>query len=279
MRLNNWSFFFWIIKILFLFIVMIVTLYPIFALLLTSFKLPRDFYGEQIFPTVLTLSNYREALIGEINAVFNFKNSFIIASCNTLLTLILSIPAAYGLVRYKGKINSDLLSLWFLLQRMILPAALLIPLFILFRRLHLIDNYASVIISYLIFNIPFAIWLLLGFFKDFPMEILDQTMIDGCSEVKGLIYVVLPLIMPGIVVTALFSFVLAWNDLLLALAFTRSNTQTLMVLFTTLIQSTNRVTYGPAAACAVIGIMPALILGIFLQRYLVHGLTLGALKQ
>jgi len=118
----------------------------------------------------------------------------------------------------------------------------------------------------------------MGFFEDFPREIQEQALVDGCSELQSLWKIVIPLILPGIIVVALFCFVFSWNELMFVMTFSRTNTKTVMKLFESLLQSPTSIMFGPAAAAAVLGVVPAFILTLFFQRYLVRGLTLGGIK-
>ncbi|MBI3457474.1 MAG: carbohydrate ABC transporter permease [Candidatus Rokubacteria bacterium] len=252
-------------------------LLPTLWIVSTSFKTPGEYFA---FPPLWiprrpTWEHYR-LLFGEYGGMQYLRNSLIISGGNTLLVLGLSIPAAYALARYR--VGGRALAFWILSQRMLPPIALVIPLFLLYAKLRLLDTFPGLILAYTIFNIPLAVWLLIGFFQDFPRDIQDQAMVDGCSELGSVARVVLPVIAPGVTVVALLTFTLCWNDLLLALTLTRSSTRTIMVFFTSALYAPTDVQYGSASASIVLGVTPAFILTLCGQRYLVRGLSMGGVK-
>ena len=161
---------------------------------------------------------------------------------------------------------------------MLPPVAAIIPLFLLYVKFGLIDTYTGIILSHTIFNIPFAVWILIGFFADFPREIQDQAMVDGCSEFGTIWRIILPVIIPGVLVVTLFTFVFSWNEVMFSLTFGRTETRTITKLFQSLLQSPTGIFFGPAAASVILGVIPAYTLTLFFQRYLVRGLSLGSVK-
>ncbi len=252
-------------------------LLPALWIVSTSLKAPGEYFS---FPPVWvprrpTLEHYR-LLLGEYGGLQALRNSLVISGGNTLLVLALSIPAAYAIARYR--VGGPVLAFWILSQRMLPPIALVIPLFLLYAKLRLLDTFSGLILAYTIFNIPLAVWLLIGFFRDFPRDIQDQAMVDGCSELGSVARVVLPVIAPGVMVVALLTFTLCWNDLLLALTLTRSSTRTIMVFFTSALYAPTDVQYGSASASIVLGVVPAFVLALCGQRYLVRGLSMGGVK-
>jgi multiple sugar transport system permease protein len=253
------------------------SLMPIFWVVSTSFKLPRDFYSSPpvLIPTAPTIKHYTSIFV-DYKAMDYYKNTFIIAFGNMFLILAVAVPAAYAVARYR--VGGGILSFWILSQRMVPPVTLLIPLFLLFATYRLMDTFPGLILSYSALNLPLAIWMLIGFFEDFPQELQDQAMVDGCSEVQAIFRVVLPIIAPGIVVVALFIFVFSWNQLMFPLILSRVNTKPIMLLFVNMLRSPMGLMFGESCACVVLGIIPALILALFFQRYLVKGLSMGAFK-
>ncbi len=253
------------------------SLLPTLWILSTSLKTSGEYFTFPPiwFPRRPTLEHYR-LLFGEYEGLQYLRNSLIISGGNTLLVLALSIPAAYALARYR--VGGRALAFWILSQRMLPPIALVIPLFLLYAKLSLLDTFPGLILAYTIFNIPLAVWLLIGFFQDFPRDIQDQAMVDGCSELGSVTRVILPVIAPGVMVVALLTFTLCWNDLLLALTLTRSSTRTIMVFFTSALYAPTDVQYGSASASIVLGVIPAFVLTLCGQRYLVRGLSMGGVK-
>jgi len=260
-----------------LFIGVFFALFPIVWTISTSFKTIKEYYT---FPPVWiphypTLNNYKYILFTWTSGLKYLLNSTIVASLNTILVLLISIPAAYGIARFR--IGYENLSFWILSQRMLPPIAVVIPYFLLFRRLGLIDTYLSLIIVYLPFNIGFAVWLLIGFFEDFPMDVEEAAMIDGCSRLGAILKVVLPIIAPGIVVCAIFCFIFCWNEFMFALILTRETAKTVTAQLAAF-QSPTKIMWGEMSALVVLAIIPVLILALSVQKYLVRGLALGAVK-
>ncbi|RLE12998.1 carbohydrate ABC transporter permease [Candidatus Aerophobetes bacterium] len=260
-----------------LFIGLFFALFPIAWTISTSFKTFKEYYT---FPPVWiphypTLNNYKYILFTWTSGLKYLLNSTVIASLNTVLVLLISIPAAYGIARFR--IGYENLSFWILSQRMLPPIAVVIPYFLLFKKLGLIDTYLSLIIVYLPFNIGFAVWLLIGFFEDFPRDVEEAAMIDGCSRLDAIVKVVIPIIAPGIVVCAIFCFIFCWNEFMFALILTRETAKTVTAQLAAF-QSPTKIMWGEMSALVVFAIIPVFILALLVQRYLVRGLALGAVK-
>lgn len=265
------------LRYIILIIFALVGIFPILWLMVTSFKLPREYFSSPPvwIPKVITIEHYK-VLLTTYGGLPFFRNSLIIASSNMFLVLLIAIPAAYAISKHK--VGGEKFSFWILSQRMLPPVAAVIPLFLLYSKFNLIDTHIGLILAYAIFNLPFCVWMLMGFFDEFPVEIQEQAMIDGCTEIQSLVKVVLPVIVPGVVVVALFCFVFSWNELMLALTLTTTNAKTITVLFASILQSPTSMFFGEAACAAIISLLPALILTFFFQRYIVRGLTLGSIK-
>jgi len=256
-------------------IALIIALFPIVWTLLTSFKTIGEYYTYPPIwiPRHPTLANYRYIIWTA--GLSYLKNSLIIASFNTLLVLAISIPAAYGIARFK--IGGSNLSFWILSQRMFPPIAVIIPLFLLFKWFRLIDTHIALIITYSTFNTAFAVWLLTGFFEEFPRDIEEAAMVDGCSRGSAIMRIVLPLTAPGIVVTAIFCFIFSWNEFMFALILTRETAKTVTVQLAGFASPT-QILWGEMSALVIIAIVPILVMALSVQRYLVRGLTFGAVK-
>src|SRR5207249_4739250 len=156
--------------------------------------------------------------------------------------------------------------------------ALIIPVYIMFKLLGLTNSYLGLVMLYTVVYIPFAVWLLVGFLRDFPIEIEEAAMIDGCSRLGSLVRVVVPIIAPGMAVVALFAFIATWNEFLFAVVLTGIETKTMMVLVTSFTSGGTDMFYGEASASVVLGVLPAFAVAFMLQRYLVKGLALGGTK-
>jgi len=253
-------------------------LFPIVWTFSMSFKTVGEYYS---FPPVWiprepTLENYRYMLFTWTSGLKYLINSTIVASLNTILILLISIPAAYAIARFK--IGQKNLSFWILSQRMLPPIAVVIPYFLLLRKLHLIDTYLGLVIVYLPFNVGFAVWLLIGFIQDFPQDIEDAALVDGCSRLLSLIRVVLPVIAPGVAVCAIFCFIFCWNEFMFALILTRESAKTVTAQLAAF-QSPTKIMWGEISALVVLAIIPVFILALSVQKYLVRGLAMGAVKE
>ena len=162
--------------------------------------------------------------------------------------------------------------------RMLPAIALIIPLYIMYKTLGLTNSYFGLVTVYTVVYIPFAVWLLVGFLRDFPLEIEEAALIDGCSRLRALVAVVVPIIAPGLAVVALFAFIATWNEFLFAVVLTGIETKTMMVLVTSFTSGGTDMFYGEASASVVLGVLPAFAVAFLLQRYLVKGLALGGTK-
>lgn len=256
-------------------IALFLALFPIAWALSTSFKTIAEYYTYPPIwiPRMPTLDNYKYIIYTA--GLGYLKNSIIISSLNTLLVLAISIPAAYGIARFR--IGRGNLSFWILSQRMFPPIAVIIPLFLLLKKFGLIDTYPGLVIVYCTFNIAFSVWLLTGFFEEFPRDIEEAAMVDGCSRGAALVRIVIPLVTPGIVVTGMFCFIFAWNEFMFALILTREAAKTVTVQLSAF-QAPTKILWGEMSALIIIAIIPILIMTMAVQKYLVRGLTLGAVK-
>ena len=210
------------------------------------------------------------------NGARYFTNSLVISTLSMLAALLVSVPTAYSIARWR--FGGGFLSLLLLVLRMLPAIALIIPLYIMYKQLGLTNSYFGLVIVYTVLYVPFAVWLLVGFLRDFPVEIEEAALIDGCSRLRALISVVVPIIAPGLAVVALFSFIATWNEFLFAIVLTGIETKTMMVLVTSFTSGGTDMFYGEASASVVLGVLPAFVVAFVLQRYLVKGLALGGTK-
>ena len=264
---------------LFLALGILVSVFPFYWIVTTSFKFPRDHFSKPpvFLPTDYTLAHYDELFSPTaVNALPFLKNSFAIATLNMVFVVAISVPAAYALSRYRLGGNATRFAI--LTGRMLPPVIVIIPLFLIYRTLHLNNTYIGLVLAYTIFNGPLAVWLLMAFFEDFPTEIIDASLVDGSTEFQALLRVVVPLMAPSVVVVALFCFLTGWNDLIFVLTLGGRETHTLNMLMVNLLNAPSNESFGPAAAAVVLGILPPFALTLFLQRDLVAGLSLGGVK-
>jgi multiple sugar transport system permease protein len=255
----------------------VIWLFPVLLIILTSFKTRVDIVTDvPVFIFRPTLDNYK-AIFGDI---YHFevvvKNSFIIAGVSTLLTIILSLPAAYSLARYQDAASKNI-ALWILGLRMMPPIAAVIPWYIIATTVRLIDSYPLMIVVYMVFGIPFAVWLLRGFIQEIPAELDQAAKLDGYGYIDILRKIILPLAMPSIAVTAIFTFLFSWNEFLLALILTDVNALTVPVAISKM-QMAYSVLWGEMSAAGVVAALPMIVVVFALQRYVVRGLTFGAVK-
>ena len=257
-----------------------ITIVPFYWLVTTSFKRQIDYlaYPPVIIPPTWTLEGYR-VLFEQQDLGHFFANSVIITLTSTALAVFLGALAAYSLARarFPFKLNG-ILAFWMLLTRMYPAIATAIPYFLIMRDLRLLDTRPALILTYTAFNLPFVIWLLIGFFEELPAELERAAMIDGCNAWQRFWKIVLPISAPALVATAILSAILAWNEFLFAVMLTRVNAKTLPVVMSGFI--TDRGTqWDQMTALGVITVLPVLVFALVVQRYLVRGLTLGAVKE
>jgi multiple sugar transport system permease protein len=242
---------------------------PFFWIVTTSLKGNEDFFA---FPPVWIPA---EPSLAHYGARY-FANSLVISSLSMFAALVVSLPTAYAIARWR--FGGGLLSIFLLVLRMLPAIALIIPIYIMYKMLGLTNSYLGLVILYTVVYVPFAVWLLVGFLRDFPVEIEEAAMIDGCSRLRALVQVVVPIIAPGMAVVALFAFIATWNEFLFAVVLTGIETKTMMVLVTSFTTGGTDMFYGEASASVVLGVLPAFAVAFMLQRYLVKGLALGGTK-
>ncbi len=269
-----------LLNISILYIILIIfalwTLFPLYWLITASFKTRLQIFDNPTLFFTPTMDNYKEAFLLYGGLVKSFLNSLIIMSVSVVLSLILGIPAAYSLGRFDFKGRSNI-SFFILSLRMLPPVVAALPLYFLAAKLNMLDNYSTLIVLYTVFNFPFVIWMMKGFFADIPREIEEAAQIDGCSTLRVISFI-LPLAAPGIVATAIFSAILTWNEFIAALILTGRHTRTIPVELMTNITSAG-IKWGNLMAGGTVALLPILVLAIVIQKHLVRGLTLGAMKE
>jgi multiple sugar transport system permease protein len=204
------------------------------------------------------------------------RNSFVVSGMTTLLNLLIGGLAAFALVRYRLK-GKDFLSVWILSQRFLPVVAILLPMFLFYQRLNLIDSYISLIMANTAATLPFSIWLLRGFITDIPSDLYDAAEVDGCDEIGVVRHVVLPLARPAMGVTAAFCFLFSWNEFMIPLVLARGNTATVTMGFAAF-KMQFQYDWGAATAATVVTIIPLFILIALLQENIIRGLSMGAVK-
>ncbi len=223
-----------------------------------------------------TLEHFR-VIFTENNIATPLLNSTIIATLSTLAVLAVAAPASYALSRFRVPFGSQLSS-YFLSARMAPPVTVVLPLFLIFRNLDLIDTHLGLIAAYVTVNMPFAIWMIKGFFDEIPSELDEAALLDGCSRFHAFLRIVLPLAGPGIAATAIISFIFSWNEFLFALLLTNFHARTLPVAASALMTD-RMVLWGELCATSIIIYLPVMIFALLVRKYLVKGLTFGAVTQ
>ncbi|MDJ0959950.1 MAG: carbohydrate ABC transporter permease [Acidimicrobiia bacterium] len=260
-------------------------LLPIVWMIATSFKQPTDILARPpvIFFTP-TFENYRFAF-GEADFGRFIVNTVVVALGSTTIVVIVGSLAAYSFARFNPG-NGNFM--FFILTTRMMPAiAVIIPLFVIFRDLGKtsigdtlllgLDQPGALIVAHTVFNLPFAIWLMHSFFQDVPRSLEQAALVDGSSRIKAFFRVAIPLASPGIAVTAIFSFFFSWNEFLFANVLTRDAAKTITVAVSGF-QTQQGILWGPMAAAATVAVIPTLIFVLVLQRFIVRGLTMGAIK-
>lgn len=253
----------------------ILFLFPIYWIGVISVKTPEEIfaYPPVWFPSSLDVSNYLVLFRdGDAWSVFH---SLVTAGTSTLIAMVLGTFAAYSLARYKTGGNH--LSLWIISQRMVPQISIAFPVFLLFVSLKLIDTYAGLIILYTAFNLPYVIWMMRGYIQDVPIELEQSAMIDGLSPFQVILKVVFPMVRAGLFATAVFTFIFAWNDFLFALILTRSEVVTYPVQVTGYFGSQSTF-WGKIGAMSMLGMLPMFFVVATMQKFIVRGMSMGAVK-
>jgi ABC-type glycerol-3-phosphate transport system permease component len=254
----------------------IATLFPIFWIFTISIKTQKDAFAmPPVWVFTPVWKNYLRIwqTTGFTNA---FQNSIIVTLVGVVLSLLVGIPAAYALNRlpFKGK---KTLTIWLLISYMFPEFLFIIPMYVLYQKIGLYDTQIGLALVYQVFVLPYAIWLLRGFFADVPVDLEDAARIDGCTRLQTLRSIYLPLTAPGIAATAILSAIWIWNELTIALALTFDTAQTVTVAVAGF-RGYASIDWGGMTAASIVSIIPMFIFAAFAQRYIVEGLTLGAVK-
>ena len=258
---------------LLLFLVATFLLTPFLWMVLNAFKTPLQIIKlppELIFQP--TLRNF-ENVFGTQNFMRYIMNSVIIGAGCTLIGLLIGLPAAYSIARFR----QNRLAIGILMARMVPGITFLVPLFIVFRQLGLVDTYTSLILAHMLVGLPFIVWVMVPFFESIPRELTEAAVMDGASAIRAFVMVVLPLSGPGIVTAAILSFVFSWNNFMFSIVLASNKTRTVPVAIYNFI-SYAQIDWGGLMAAAVVITLPVLVLAIVTQRYVIRGLTAGAVK-
>jgi sorbitol/mannitol transport system permease protein len=255
-------------------IIAFIYFFPIFWLILTSFKYEVDVVNPAIFFNP-TLSHYGLIFSGKIFCFFS--NSILITATSTLIAMLLGVPASYALVMVKLKHKGDNLFFWFISTILLPPVCVVVPVFVVFNTLNILDSYWSLIFIYSAVNIPIVVWMMRSFFKDIPTELIDASRIDGASELVAFFRIVFPLSRHGLSATILLLIIFIWNEFFFALHLTYTRAATLPIHIATYMTQEG-LFWAKMSAISTLAILPPMLLGWINQKQLVRGLTMGAIK-
>lgn len=253
-------------------------LLPVVWVVTTSLKPDVEIFAipPTLFPQAPT-TEHLASVLGDQTVLQFFRNSLVAAGGATLIGLVLGIPAAFGFARFRYRLSGLLLGS-VLVTRMFPPVALALPFFLQFRQLGLIDTQLGLVIAYIPIVLPLIIWMLEGFFRELPEELLEAARLDGTGTIGTLVRIVLPISTPAVAVAALFGFLAAWNEFVIALSLTRTpGAQTMPVGIASYITQFQTL-WGDMTAAAVLYLVPVLLLTLLCQRGIISGLTAGATK-
>lgn len=270
MKTKPWQSICWYVLI----IVMIIPfVFPLFWIVSASFKTQAQIVSmPPVWIFTPTLENYEKVFIDQHFAKFLF-NSSVIAVGSTILSLIIGLPAAYTISRYK----QNRLGIFILLARLMPGISYLIPWFILFSKLRMVDTYTALIASHMLVGLPLIVWIMVNYFDGLPKELEEAAQVDGCTLQEAFLRVVLPLSGPGILTASTLSFLFSWNNFMFSLVLSADKTKPLPIAIYNFV-SYAEISWGSVMAAAVVIIAPAIVLTMIFQKYVIKGLTMGAVK-
>ncbi|GAA5123740.1 carbohydrate ABC transporter permease [Alloalcanivorax gelatiniphagus] len=273
-----------VVEVLLLTALAVAMLFPVLWMLETSIKENRDVYAvpAKFFSFDFTLDHFKDVFVapggGRSDLSGSFLNSVVVAGASTVLATLLGVPAAWAYSRFTLKAKKD--QLFFILStRFMPPVVVVIPIFLMYRELGLIDSRLGLILIYAAFNVPFTIWMMKGFVDEVPSEYEDAAMLDGYTRLQAFWRFTLPLLVPGIAATAVFALIFSWNEFVFAIFLTSSQeVRTAPPAIAGLIGGTT-VDWGLVAASAVVFAIPVLVFAFLVRKHLVAGVTLGAVRR
>jgi multiple sugar transport system permease protein len=258
----------------------VVSLFPVFWILETAFKQTQDIYAipAKLIGFTPTLDHLRDVFGANSPVAQGFKNSVIIAGSSTVIATVLGVPAAWAYSRFPIKAKKD--QLFFILStRFMPPVVVVIPIFLMFRDLRLLDTQLGLILVYAAFNLPFTIWMMKGFVDEIPREYEDAAMMDGYSRFEAFWRVTMPLLVPGIAATAVFALIFSWNEFVYSIfLITDPANRTAPSAIAGLIGGTT-INWGLVAASTLVFAIPVLVFAFLVRKHLVAGVTLGAVRR
>lgn len=268
------------VRYIFLIPALLFALAPVYWMLTISLKSEVDQFATPPpwFGFTPTLDHYYDAFVARSFGDY-LLTSAIVSVVSTICALVIGTLAAYALTRFEfpWRLNRHL-SLWILSTRMFPAIVTVVPLFLMMRDLRLLNTRASLIIVYTAFNLPFVVWMMRGFFADLPRDLEEAALVDGDSRLGALVRVVLPLVAPGLAATAVFCLIISWNEFLFALVLTQTDAAMTLPVGIAGRVTQYEIKWGVMSAAASVALVPILVFALALQKYLVRGLSLGAVK-
>jgi multiple sugar transport system permease protein len=266
-------------RIIVLVIVFLAILFPFYWLITNAFKVEQEYFSDPpvMFPSKITFQNFIDAVV-KYELLKGLRNSLLIASGTTVVTVLFGSMAAYALIngalprKLKGAFAG-----WFLVQKMYPAVVIAVPVFYIIRMLGLLDSVFSLIIMNVSFNVPLVILLMIGFYQEIPYEVEEQSMLDGCSLLQRYFYITTPMVKPGLVATGMLTFVYSWNEFLYAVILTVNRAKPLTVTIAGFITDKGLI-WGPMAAMGCVIVFPVLLIMWLMQKNFISGLSAGALK-
>jgi multiple sugar transport system permease protein len=254
-------------------LILLFTTFPFLWMMLASLKSMVDLLNlKKLFVFTITFQNYID-VFGKYEFLRPMGNSLIIGVFSTVIALILGLPAAYSIAREKQNMIASIV----LVIRIIPAISFLVPWYIIFNKINLVGTYTSLILAHILVSLPLIIWIMIPYFEAMPKDLEEAAWIDGCSRMGAFMKIILPLSGPGIITAFLLSFIFSWNNFIFALVLCNNQTKTLPTAIFNFISYTD-INWGGLMAAAVVITAPILIISLALQRYIVKGLTAGAVK-
>ena len=253
--------------------------FPLLFLLTASFKTPQELSSPNpsLLPRAFDFANYIDA-IQAADLITAARNSLIVAVCTTLAVTLMSLPASYALARFQTKLRGAATG-WILLSQVFPFILIIIPLFLVLRQIGLVDSLVGLVIVYTVWSLPFALWMLRGYVAGIPVELEEAGAMDGAARLRVLRSIVLPLLMPGLVATSLFTFISSWNEFFFALVLIQDpELQTLPLTLARFVGAEGQVQLGQLAAASLLATIPSLVFFAIIQKRLTSGLLSGAVK-
>ena len=265
-----------ILRIAFLTLWLLFVLAPLYWVFVTSIKPSDDYLAVPPvwFPSEPTMVHYTAALFA-YQGLTGLINSVIVSVSATILSVLVGTLMAYSLARFNT--GGQHLSFWVLSQRFLPPIAIILPLFLNYRLLGLQDTHFGLVLAYTVFTLPVSVWMMFAYFRGMPRSLEEAALVDGCTRWTAFWRVAVPLAAPGVVAAAVFTFIACWTEFFFALVLTSRNAFTLPTVFRAFL-SFQGAQYGEASALAIVSLVPSIILGVLVQKHLVRGLTLGAIR-